>query len=104
MIIEVKHKADFDTISAAWGLLHFIETETDYELYIFKWGIAYLYKQRKSELEDHDSFRSFLVDHRAIEMKEITDAGIAPSREIEDEFVSEDMEEDNDQLENGGDN
>ncbi|RMF92993.1 MAG: hypothetical protein D6734_11025 [Candidatus Schekmanbacteria bacterium] len=60
MIIKVKNKADFDRLSAEWGLVHFKETENTFELYVFKFGVGYLYVVDKSEV-DVDAFRDMLV-------------------------------------------
>ena len=70
MIIDLKHEADFDRISKEWGILFFRETKTAIEVYAFKWGIAYRYTVKKSDLKiDVERFRLYLMDIKAIEIK-----------------------------------
>lgn len=102
MIIKIKNKGDWNRLEADWGLTFFKETEETFELYLFKWGIAHLYIQQKSGLENVDAFRNFLVgDEMNIEIESITEGGkqdASSSREVreapESEIQGEDKPED----------
>ena len=76
MIIKVKYKADFDRFTAEWGLLHFKENEKAFELYLFKFGVGYLYVVEKGKLRDVNAFRDLLKGtYYAIEIEEIKEDG-----------------------------
>jgi len=68
MIIRIKNKADWERLEINWmeAIMFFEETDLTFELYLLHFGVAYTYTQNKSELEDVDGFRTYLLNQRRV--------------------------------------
>ena len=63
MIVTIKDYGEWLKHALQWENIYWLETDTSFELYTFKWGVAHGFKMNKDQLKKYmpvDDFRDLL--------------------------------------------